>query len=120
MSSLDDRVKALLAKPSLEGVSYILRNRELWPEKFKWSFSKECTCAIGLSNKIWCISLSIKNDTYLNDFTNAFYQKIKYQIDCENFLNIFCRSETYNILRITPVHVADAIDAYLEKKVPKT
>lgn len=53
MSNLDDRVKALLAKPSLEALSYILRHEETWPKNFSWNFDGFFSCAIGLSQQIW-------------------------------------------------------------------
>ncbi len=42
-----------LSSFSIKGLSYVLRHKELWPEDFDWYFPCGCTCAIGLSHKIW-------------------------------------------------------------------
>ena len=43
-----------LSEPSLKGLIYLLRHRELWPKTFnKWSFSDHSSCAIGLAYKTW-------------------------------------------------------------------
>ncbi len=67
MSTLNDKVKTLLAKPSLNGLVYALEHSEVWPESyaetgFHW---KSCgTCALGLASALWgmepsCDSISI-------------------------------------------------------------
>lgn len=59
-----------LSKPSLEGLIFLLRNKEFWPTGFTWDYREPEQCAIGLfectygsrttSNLI--IDLGISND----------------------------------------------------------
>lgn len=42
-----------LDTPSLPGLIYILRNQELWPEKFKWNYAHCGACAMGLAFYSW-------------------------------------------------------------------
>jgi hypothetical protein len=46
-----------ISTPSLKGLAYLLRHRELWPKHFEWSFRSGCRCAIGLSSKFWGIPM---------------------------------------------------------------
>ena len=38
----------LKTNPSVRGLIYVLRHRELWPEKFVWEYTNCVTCAMGL------------------------------------------------------------------------
>lgn len=42
-----------LSKPTIEGLAYILRHEEEWPEDFHWDFSSHRTCALGLMSEKW-------------------------------------------------------------------
>lgn len=42
-----------LSKPSLKGLSYLLRNRDQWPEGFRWNFGVWAGCAVGLAMAKW-------------------------------------------------------------------
>lgn len=45
--------KSPVLTPSLENLSYILRHREFWPDKFEWNYRYQSTCAIGLCELLW-------------------------------------------------------------------
>lgn len=49
----DAAIAELLAKPSLEGLAYLLRHPEHRPIGFRWNYSRYETCAIGLANHAW-------------------------------------------------------------------
>ena len=53
MSTVKSKIKSLLASPSAEGLIYALRNREVWPEGFKWNYLMCQTCALGLAFRLW-------------------------------------------------------------------
>lgn len=42
-----------LDTPSLEGLAYVLRRPELWPEGFVWNFGDANFCAMGLTIRLW-------------------------------------------------------------------
>ena len=114
MSTLDDRVTSLLAKPSLEGLAYALRHPQVWPEGFKWSYAHCETCAMGMAVELW--SLRVKeegNATYRNAICNAI------EIERTVATKIFCElgpALGASMWDVTPEHVADAIDAYLAQR----
>jgi hypothetical protein len=57
-----------LLSPSVEGLCYALRNREVWPEGFSWNFSYPESCAMGLAQKMWPKFIS---SPYHTDVTRA-------------------------------------------------
>jgi hypothetical protein len=64
MSNLDNRVTALLAKPSLKGLAYALEHPETWPEAYAavgWHFNDCRTCAMGLASALWPKSIDTRN-----------------------------------------------------------
>jgi hypothetical protein len=103
-----------LDKPSLQGLSYILRHKELWPEGFVWDFSFPQSCALGLAQKIWptpqelrpqitfpcmdaetmfCLTSTEANDIFFESIRGIFYRDI------------------------TPTQVADRIDNFLKDRI---
>lgn len=42
-----------LSKPTIEGLIYLLRHKELWPENFVWHFPSCRSCAMGLFAEEW-------------------------------------------------------------------
>jgi hypothetical protein len=42
-----------LRKVSVEGMIYLLRHRELWPDDFVWNYTKHDCCAMGLASRFW-------------------------------------------------------------------
>ena len=53
MSTVDDRVTALLASPSVPALIYALRHREVWPAGFEWDYNRCTKCAMGLAWRLW-------------------------------------------------------------------
>lgn len=51
----------LLKKPSLKGLAYLLRHKELWPEGFEWRWDSSLTCAIGLARQYWSLHLPFQS-----------------------------------------------------------
>lgn len=111
MSSMPDRVRELLAAPSLEALSYALRHPEVWPEKYSeagWHFPSCARCAMGLAHALWPTKISVPDPE-----------------DCAPALGI--TSDQARIFFIVPGHdvctnrgelvkagdIADAIDALL-------
>lgn len=39
--------------PSIKGLAYLLRHRELWPKGFRWDYNSRNRCAIGLMTRFW-------------------------------------------------------------------
>lgn len=42
-----------LTRPTLEGLAWLLRHKEAWPEGFSWYFPDCSRCAMGLASRIW-------------------------------------------------------------------
>ena len=42
-----------LDQPSLRGLSYVLRHKELWPKGFEWGYEDCLTCAMGMASRMW-------------------------------------------------------------------
>jgi len=105
MSNINDRVKALLAYPSVPGLVYALRHREVWPENFKWNFLRNRSCAMGLACKLWReIPGPFPEDVghFLN-LKPEYSYKVFYGSD--NFYGNSCNS-----VYITPEIVANALE----------
>jgi len=53
MSTPADRTAALLATPSLAGLSYALRHLKEVRPKWRWHYDDCTTCAMGLAYSLW-------------------------------------------------------------------
>jgi hypothetical protein len=42
-----------LDEPSLQALSFILRNPKLWPKNFVWAYDSCHSCAMGLAAELW-------------------------------------------------------------------
>lgn len=42
-----------LTEPTVPGLIYLLRHKEMWPEGFVWKYNRPCSCAMGLSLRFW-------------------------------------------------------------------
>lgn len=108
MSNLTDRTTALLDKPSLEGLSYALRNLATVAPKHKWLYRDHCHCAMGLAHELWPSAFDVKDYVRTKDMVQVFgmdaLAAAEIFISCRN--KIATRS-------VTPADVASAIDAYL-------
>lgn len=85
--------------PTLEGLSYMLRHKEMWPEGLEWNFSCRGGCAIGLGDRVWGIC-SVDG-------------LIDSDADYETWCALFLAGRHGTV---TPFMVADRIDAFLARR----
>ena len=112
MSTLPDRTTALLAAPTLEGLAYALRHREVWPEGFEWDYSLCETCAIGMARELW-------DSTRNLDLPDIFNISVMFNISVDTAFDIFVwLGLDSTCATITPDYVAAAIDRYLAGEKP--
>ena len=89
-------------------LSFILRNRALWPEGFEWDYSQCETCAMGLAIK-------------LGMTTGHFVQHVADRLGMpairaqEIFLYAHGLCGPRSRADITPEHIADLLDAYADR-----
>ncbi len=92
-----------LNQPSLEALSFILRNKELWPAHFVWDFSACDQCAMGLAHKIWPDKIKCPSGSDMSEVFN---------LDKDAVTRIFMACTTQSLFKtISPEMVADRIDA---------
>lgn len=97
-----------LDKPSLRGLSFVLRNPDTWPKGFEWNYDRCSNCAMGLSVRLW---KEIKGD-WIADMAIGF--RMSFRAANEIFVKASnTRGWGDDRHRITPEMVADDIDAYL-------
>jgi hypothetical protein len=109
-----------LSTPTLEGLSYLLRNKELWPDEFVWDYRSCQTCAMGLAAKLWAAPIrqnaySKKWLQWIVDATGPMGCDVAHDIFIGLYVVIGVEREN-----ITPEHVATAIDAYLAGSVDRS
>jgi hypothetical protein len=95
-----------LSRPSLAGLSYALRHRETWPEKFRWYYGHCPTCAMGLAVVLWNQIEEPSTDETAKAFGIYENTAAKLFLYLPDNINV-------PLWNITPDHVADAIDEYL-------
>lgn len=104
-----------LSKPSLTGLSYLLRHRELWPEGFNFYFMRCEDCAIGLAHRVWRgVPLPMDDTSY--DIIDSLYQELgvlAYQGYCLFVATPNCRGSNYPY---TADDVAREIDRFLARR----
>jgi hypothetical protein len=111
-----------LDKPSLAGLSYVLRRPETWPNGFVWYYGTCDSCAIGLSCKLWrsfAIAWIKGRENFLQ--TAVVMSKI-FRMPIGSALGIFVVAHSLRetkISLITPEMVADDIDAYLAREAAR-
>jgi hypothetical protein len=96
----------ILSKPSLAALSFLLRNRETWPDGFAWDYSDCSTCAMGLAFRLGMVA---------RPFTGAMEDSFKISQEAANNFFVFA-TRHYSLdsmIEVTPEHVADLIDAHL-------
>lgn len=114
-----------LSTPSLEGIAYILRHRELWPAGFQWQWASVynpddcwnrivCGCGLGLALKRWTpnmlrlvMQLGGSKEMYLSAGGKLFGLRSPTIIE-----SLFFTSER-DAEDTMPEHVADRIDRFL-------
>jgi hypothetical protein len=115
------RLFADLDKPSLHGLSYVLRHPETWPRGFKWDYQFCDTCAMGLAHHLWS---DFVDEANVSEMARAF------ALPYSESNNIFQTNDDWAPSRrvgflwlrkaadwsaITPEMVADEIDRYLAR-----
>ena len=104
MSRLDDRTAALLATPSLAGLSYLLTHPEAQPEGFEFEFERCARCGMGLAFQVWGHGNEPTNgERWLRWAADLF------DISTDDALLLFYNTSHY----VTPQRLAARIDAYL-------
>ena len=112
MTTLPSLRTALLAEPSLAGLSYALRHLDEVAPGFPWHYGHCETCAIGLATVLW--------EEIFDDLTS--YMAGTFRIPFRDAYRIFVKlagddpaqqSWKDRASFIRPEHVADAIDRYL-------
>jgi|SRR5580658_7839208 hypothetical protein len=89
-----------LSVPTLRGLAWLLRHKEMWPKNHRWDF-KECdTCAIGLSQRMWPGTNAIK--------LTGDYDMARYFFNRRSYLPVV-------VAHVTPEMVADRIDQHLTR-----
>lgn len=92
-----------LSKPSLQALSHILRNRELWPTDFEWHYWDCNYCALGLANALWYQTIgNYGTSTYVGEVLGLKRNEIN--------LIFFGYGWATDGMTITPEMVADKID----------
>lgn len=140
--TVDVRSPVDLSQPSLAALSYLLRHHDLWPKDYRWDFDNVCLpieenyvlgfrrhgifgrntpiygvrhcgthgCAIGLTYETWPDTMKLPDQPVDN-------AAAAYGIPAMDAYCLFYETETYYRglphQHITPLMVADAIDAYL-------
>lgn len=109
-----------LSKPSLAGLSYVLRHPEIWPDGFEWNYGNCRTCAMGIAHRLWTLVpdlFFVTPDIWIRA-TAA-----KFVLAGEDASRIFGWAggsrDTQPIgfsQLVTPTDIADLIDAYLAKQ----
>jgi len=93
-------------KPSLRGLSYVLRHPDTFG--FVWDYRYCNTCAIQLAYKLWGIGSGDR------ELTRAFGVSVKVVDDI--FYDVGNTNLENRSADVTPGMVADAIDAYLARQ----
>lgn len=93
--------------PSLEGLAYALRHKEMWPPGFRWGYNDCRTCALGMVVRLW----GVKDDD--DEIDQAF------GLNEEEGSVIFYEvglAHKVGAHAVTPEMVADTIDAVIASK----
>lgn len=111
-----------LSTPSLEGLAYLLRHPEKWPEGFKWDYSECSQCAMGLAFHLWnsqVIPRLDEPDSSYHIASRAARCLLGFTGDDWDFEGIFRELDivlgVYH-QDVLPIHVATAIEAYLANR----
>ena len=103
---------AFSVKPSLEGLAYILRHPELWPQGFEWNFAWCQTCAMGLAWRL-CNGQPKTSTKGIFDWTANTFALSPGLVEEMFTTRLMRRIGVQYSDEVTPLHVADAIDRYL-------
>lgn len=112
--SIDFLVKPETVVPlkSLEGLAYILRHRELWPEGFVWNYNDCDQCAMGLAAELFAPELI--GQVCTSDIDKMFH--VDLSLEEKGIFTELGGIIGKSMNSITPEDVADAIDGMLVKQ----
>ena len=97
-----------LHQHTVRELSFILRNRALWPEGFEWDYTDCRSCAMGLAFRLGMASLS-SSWSMATAFNMSVGVADKIFILANAFFPVARMSD------ITPEHIADLLDAYADR-----
>ena len=94
-----------LSKPSVKGLAYLLRNKQLWPAGFIWEYQYHCGCAMGLAKRMWGKTPEMPD----RQFKDAFYGRSDYGGKPYKRLGFIPKPMS----KVTPEDVAARLESYL-------
>ena len=91
-------------------LSFILRNRALWPNGFEWDYTRCETCAMGLAVRL---GMATRHNTLAMTvpFNMSVEEAEKIFIEARHHFSVARMSD------ITPEHIADLLDAYADRAI---
>ncbi len=102
---LDEKRFGELQQPPLVGFIHVLRNPDLWPEGFGWSYANCDKCAMGLAKELGYIGTP-----YTTAMTKAF--NIEHRRCHEIF--VLGNKNWFGIARTNPGQIADALEKLVD------
>ena len=89
-------------------LSFILRNRALWPEGFEWDYSDCKACAMGLAFKLGMVS---------GYYVEHAAERLGMTTNEANMIFLYAYALRFpkSWEDITPEHIADLLDAYADR-----
>lgn len=124
MSKIHPDIQALvdLSKPSLQTLSFILRNKEFWPKDFEWDFENFNQCAMGLLAQIFhkgnypsertLAMLDFKGE----DLNERILAMMDFNLSYSQVHALFETPGPNEDWKLSPAVIADRIDAFLAAK----
>jgi len=94
-----------LSMPTLEGLSWLLRHKEAWPQGFEWDYGDCEHCAMGFACQLW--------DSV--HFPCTYEMASIFDMSPRQAMDIFVWLRPGFEEHITPEHVAAAIDTHLAR-----
>ena len=89
-------------------LSFILRNRALWPAGFEWDYSQCENCAMGLAFSLGMVAEAA-----------GVQMMMRFNIPAAEALKIFINAGRQIVVEdaptILPEHIADLLDAYADR-----
>jgi hypothetical protein len=108
-----------LDQPSIKALSHILRNRNLWPQGFKWDYDHCSSCAMGLAARLWSKHIRIGGEWEIKSNARIVGKAIAlpHAIAKVVFTELFNHKNT-PAPQISPNDVADWLDSWLAGTFP--
>lgn len=102
-----------LSRPSLEGLVWLLRHPDLWPEGFEWRFMSPFGCAMGLSARQWGRRADLSTIPCISSMISLF-PSLTHDSAENLFLNPSKRG-----MSTTPDDIAKRINAFIKHQNPR-